>query len=160
MATKFYPLSIKEIVKTTPECSLITFDVKEEWKDDFQFTQGQHLTLKAEINGEEVRRTYSLCSSPNDQKWQVAVKKVEDGKFSTYANETLHKGDTVEVITGVHKGETGSVLQVITSKDQVIVEGVRMIKKHTRRSQDRPEGGIIEREGPIHISNVKLVSQA
>ena len=68
------------------------------------------------------------------------------------------KGDTVEVIAGNFKGATGTILQVITEKDQVIVEGVRMIKKHARRSQDRPDGGIIEREGPIHISNVKLVA--
>ncbi len=98
MSHKFYPLKIKEIVKTTPECSLITFDVKDEWKGDFQFTQGQHLTLKAQFNGEEIRRTYSLCSSPYDQEWQVAVKKVEDGKFSTYANDVLQAGDTVEVM--------------------------------------------------------------
>ncbi len=98
MATKFYPLPIKEINKTTPDCSLITFDVKDEWQDDFQFSQGQHLTLKAMIKGEEVRRTYSLCSSPFDNEWRVAVKKVDDGRFSTYANETLREGDIVEVM--------------------------------------------------------------
>ncbi len=70
----------------------------------------------------------------------------------------VRKGDEVEVIAGNHKGSTGTVLQVLTAKQQVIVEGVRMIKKHTRRSQDNPEGAIIEREGPLHISNVKLVS--
>lgn len=68
----------------------------------------------------------------------------------------VKRDDLVEVIAGNHKGETGRVLQVMTQKNQVIVEGVRMIKKHTRKSQDNPEGGIIEREGPIHISNVKL----
>ena len=52
------------------------------------------------------------------------------------------------------------VLQVYRSKSQVVVEGVRMVKKHTRKSQDQPEGGIIEREGPIHISNVKLATSA
>ena len=72
----------------------------------------------------------------------------------------VKRGDTVEVITGNHKGKTGQVLQVFPGKDQVLVEGVRMIKKHAPRSQDRPEGGIIEREGPIHISNVRLVSTA
>ena len=70
----------------------------------------------------------------------------------------VNRDDLVEVIAGNHKGAIGRVLQVITGKDQVIVEGVRMIKKHQRRSQDQPEGGIIEKEGPIHISNVKLVS--
>ncbi|MEM9282560.1 MAG: 50S ribosomal protein L24 [Verrucomicrobiota bacterium] len=70
----------------------------------------------------------------------------------------VKKNDEVVVISGNHKGETGKVLQVFPDKGQVLVEGVRMIKKHARRTQDRPDGGIIEREGPIHISNVKLVA--
>ena len=68
----------------------------------------------------------------------------------------VKRGDTVEVICGNHKGATGKVLQVLREKQQVLIEGVRMIKRHTRRSQDAPQGAIIEREGPIHISNVKL----
>lgn len=68
----------------------------------------------------------------------------------------VKKNDEVVVISGNHKGETGKVLQVFPDKGQVLVEGVRIIKKHARRTQDRPDGGIIEREGPIHISNVKL----
>lgn len=72
----------------------------------------------------------------------------------------VNRDDVVEVIAGAHKGETGRVLQVLRNKDQVLVEGVRMIKKHERKSQDRPEGGIVEREGPIHISNVKLAKAA
>jgi large subunit ribosomal protein L24 len=71
----------------------------------------------------------------------------------------VKKNDEVEVITGNHKGNRGKVLQVFPHKGQVLVEGVRIIKKHARRSQDQPEGGIIEREGPIPISNVKLVSR-
>ena len=70
----------------------------------------------------------------------------------------VKKNDEVVVISGNHKGETGKVLQVFPEKGHVLVEGVRMIKKHARRTQDRPDGGIIEKEGPIHISNVKLVS--
>ena len=69
----------------------------------------------------------------------------------------VKKGDQVSVIAGNFKGESGRVLQVIVRKDQVIVEGVRKIKKHAQKTQDRPQGGIIEREGPIHISNVKKV---
>jgi large subunit ribosomal protein L24 len=72
----------------------------------------------------------------------------------------VRKGDQVTVISGNHRGSIGKVLQVLVKKDQVIIEGVRMIKKHARKSQDRPEGGIIEREGPLHISNVKLVERA
>ena len=71
----------------------------------------------------------------------------------------VKKGDQVEVISGNHKGSSGQILQVIPSKSQVIVEGVRLIKRHTRASQDNPDGGIIEREGPIHISNVKLLEK-
>lgn len=70
----------------------------------------------------------------------------------------VKKGDEVVVIAGNHRGATGKVLQVLPKKKQVLVEGVRLIKKHQRRSQDQPEGGIVEREGPIHISNVKLAA--
>ena len=66
-------------------------------------------------------------------------------------------GDHVQVISGVYKTEQGKVLQVLPKKQQVIIEGLRMIKKHARKSQDRPDGGIIELEGPIHISNVKKI---
>jgi large subunit ribosomal protein L24 len=71
----------------------------------------------------------------------------------------VRRGDTVQVITGDHKGSQGKILQVITKKQRVIVEGINLIKKHTRRSQDNPNGGIIEREGSIHISNVKLIER-
>jgi len=71
----------------------------------------------------------------------------------------VHAGDTVRVISGNHRGSEGKVLQVIRAKNQVVIEGVRMIKKHVRRSQEQPNGAIIEREGPIHISNVKLLEK-
>jgi large subunit ribosomal protein L24 len=71
----------------------------------------------------------------------------------------VKKGDQVQVITGNHKGATGKVLAVLPKKQQVLIEGVRLIKKHTKKSQDNPQGAIIQREGPIHISNVKAVEQ-
>jgi large subunit ribosomal protein L24 len=71
----------------------------------------------------------------------------------------VKKGDQVQVITGNHYGSTGKVLAVLPKKQQVLIEGVRMIKRHTKKSQDNPQGAIIQREGPIHISNVKLVEQ-
>jgi len=71
----------------------------------------------------------------------------------------VKKGDQVEVISGDYKGAVGKVLQVLPGKSQVLVEGVRFIKKHVRKSQDNPQGSIIEREGPIHISNVKLIQR-
>ncbi|MBV9492381.1 MAG: 50S ribosomal protein L24 [Verrucomicrobia bacterium] len=69
----------------------------------------------------------------------------------------VKKGDEVQVISGNHRGARGKILQVIPKKQQVLVEGVRMIKKTQRKSQDHPNGAIITREGPIHISNVKLL---
>ena len=72
----------------------------------------------------------------------------------------VSRGDIVQVISGNHKGASGKILQIIAAKNQVIIEGVRMIKKHQRKSQDQPNGAIIEREGPLHISNVKLVEKA
>jgi large subunit ribosomal protein L24 len=72
----------------------------------------------------------------------------------------VRKGDEVVVISGANRGKSGKILQVIRGKDQVIVEGVRMIKKHAKTSREHPEGAIIEREGPIHISNVKLLETA
>jgi large subunit ribosomal protein L24 len=71
----------------------------------------------------------------------------------------VHAGDLVKVISGNHRGSEGKILQVNRAKQQVIIEGVRMIKKHVRRSQEQPNGAIIEREGPIHLSNVKLLQK-
>ncbi len=67
----------------------------------------------------------------------------------------VKKGDTVLVLAGADKGKTGRVLRVIPDKDKVVVEGVNMIKRHTRPTQRNPKGGIVEKEAPIHISNVK-----
>ena len=71
----------------------------------------------------------------------------------------VHKGDQVEVISGNFRGSTGTVLAVLQKKQRVLIEGVRMIKKHVRKSQENPQGKIAEREGPIHISNVKVLER-
>jgi large subunit ribosomal protein L24 len=71
----------------------------------------------------------------------------------------VKKGDHVEVISGNFRGSSGRILAVFPGKQRVVVEGVRIIKKHLRKSQDNPSGKIAEREGPIHISNVKLVER-
>ena len=95
---KFYPIQIADIQKETKDCSVVTFDIPNDLKEEFKFNQGQHLTLKTIINGEEVRRSYSLCSSPLEDKWQVAVKKINGGLFSTFINSELKKGDTLEIM--------------------------------------------------------------
>ncbi len=66
---KFHKIKVKDIYKETDDCSVITFDVPDELAENFNFRQGQHLTLKADINGEDTRRSYSLCSSPVDKQW-------------------------------------------------------------------------------------------
>jgi large subunit ribosomal protein L24 len=71
----------------------------------------------------------------------------------------VKKGDQVEVISGNFRGSSGRILAVFPGKQRVVVEGVRIIKKHLRKSQDNPSGKISEREGPIHISNVKLIER-
>lgn len=71
----------------------------------------------------------------------------------------VKKGDHVEVISGNFRGSSGKILAVFPGKQRVLVEGVRIIKKHLRKSQDNPSGKIAEREGPIHISNVRLLER-
>jgi large subunit ribosomal protein L24 len=69
----------------------------------------------------------------------------------------IHKNDTVKVIAGNARGKTGKVLKVFVDKDRIIVEGVNIIKRHSRPSQKNPQGGIVQREGSIHVSNVMLL---
>lgn len=97
MAT-FHKIKVKDIYKETNDCSVVTFDIPEPLLEEFQFRQGQHLTLKADIDGEDVRRSYSLCSSPIESEWKVAVKQIPEGKFSTYVNNSLHTGDSLEIM--------------------------------------------------------------
>lgn len=94
----FHPLKVKDIYKETADCSVVTFDIPEALRADFSYTSGQHLTLKAVINDQDVRRSYSLCSSPVENEWKVAVKQIAGGVFSTYVNAELKQGETVEVM--------------------------------------------------------------
>jgi ring-1,2-phenylacetyl-CoA epoxidase subunit PaaE len=98
MSVHFYRLKIGEIRKETPDCVSIQFIVPEELKETFRYAAGQHLTLRATINGEDQRRSYSICSSPLDGELRVAIKKVEGGVFSNYANRELKSGDHLEVM--------------------------------------------------------------
>lgn len=95
---RFHRLNIKDIRSETVHCVSIAFDVPEQLKTEFSFKQGQYLTLKAYINGEEVRRSYSICSAPSDNELRVAIKEVAEGVFSTFANRVLKKGDVLEAM--------------------------------------------------------------
>ncbi len=95
---KFHSVKVSDIYKETRDCSVVSLDIPQDLRESFKYNQGQHLTFRAMIDGEDVRRTYSLCSSPVEEKWQVAVKRINGGRFSSYVNDTLKKGDTVEVM--------------------------------------------------------------
>ena len=69
----------------------------------------------------------------------------------------IKKGETVQVITGNDEGKTGRVIKIFLDKERIVVEGINMVKKHARPTQDNPQGGIIEKEATIHISNVMMV---
>ena len=71
----------------------------------------------------------------------------------------VKKGDQVVIIAGTERGKRGRVLEVLRDKQRVIVEGAKMIKRHTRKSQQHPQGAIVEREGTVHISNVMLAER-
>jgi ring-1,2-phenylacetyl-CoA epoxidase subunit PaaE len=94
----FHPLRVEKVEKQTDDCVSITFEVPAELKETFRFKQGQTLTIRKKFNDEEVRRNYSICSSPFDNVLQVAVKKVEGGLFSSYANDQLQPGEVLEVL--------------------------------------------------------------
>ncbi|WP_372754734.1 2Fe-2S iron-sulfur cluster-binding protein [Mariniflexile sp.] len=95
--SSFHKLSIRNIKKEANKAISITFNLPENLKDTFAFKAGQYITLKATVNGNEVRRDYSICASPKSGELQVAVKEVKDGTFSAYANNALQTGDTIEV---------------------------------------------------------------
>ena len=98
MAVHFHKLKVKEVKKETPDCVSIAFEIPENLKTDFLFEQGQNITIKKEIDGEEVRRSYSICSSPFENELRVAVKKVDGGKFSGFANADLKAGDELDIL--------------------------------------------------------------
>ena len=103
MSIHFHTIKIKEVKKETADCISVLFEIPHSLQESFAFQQGQSLTMRTFLNGEEVRRTYSLCSSPLDQKWKIAIKKVEDGLFSKFANENFKSGDELEIMEPVGK---------------------------------------------------------
>lgn len=87
----------------TADCVSVALEVPDELKDTFRFAPGQYLTFRKHMDDAEIRRSYSICASPNDNELRVAIKKVTGGKFSTHANETLKKGDVLDVMSPMGK---------------------------------------------------------
>jgi ring-1,2-phenylacetyl-CoA epoxidase subunit PaaE len=98
MSRKLHDLRVKSVHVETEDSVVVSFDIPEEMKEEFAFIPGQYLVLETNLNGENIRRSYSLCSAPYEQKWQVAIKRVDNGKFSSYANAELKAGDTLKVM--------------------------------------------------------------
>ena len=94
---KFYPLKIKEIIRETPQAVSISFEIPRDLKDTFKYKAGQYITIKTNLEGEEIRRAYSLCSAPHSDEFKVTVKEVANGAFSVIANNKLKAGDILEV---------------------------------------------------------------
>lgn len=138
---EFHKIKVSDIYKETKDTSVVTFEIPDDLKERFRFHQGQHLTLKADINDEDVRRSYSLCSSPLDGQWKVAVKQILGGKFSTYINETLKKGDAIEVMAP--SGVFGVEVQPENAKNYLffaagsgITPVLSMVKTHLQAEQN------------------------
>jgi ring-1,2-phenylacetyl-CoA epoxidase subunit PaaE len=110
MKPTFHTLNIKDIKKETADSVSIAFDIPENLKGDYSFIPGQYLTLKADIKGEDVRRSYSISSALSEGELRVAIKQVENGKFSTYACHELQAGQSMDVMTpqGGFKVETNA----------------------------------------------------
>jgi len=99
MTPRFHRLRIKEVRRETPECVSLAFEVPADLAAEYRFVQGQHLNVRATLDDEEVRRSYSICSGVDDGELRVAIKKVPGGRFSVWANERLQAGDAIDVMT-------------------------------------------------------------
>ena len=98
---EFHPLAIADVKAETDESVCITLDVPSELREQFDHLPGQHLVVRAELDGEDVRRTFSICSPPGSNSLRIGVKRIPDGVFSTYATTQLAAGDTLEVMAPI-----------------------------------------------------------
>jgi ring-1,2-phenylacetyl-CoA epoxidase subunit PaaE len=119
---KFHSLKVKEVRRETADAVSVSFDLPITLKTDYQYKQGQYLTLKLKVNNEELRRSYSICTSPyNENDLRIAVKEVSGGKVSTFINKQLKAGDVIDVMTPM--GNFYSVLSGANKKHYVLFAG-------------------------------------
>ena len=120
--SKFHQLKVRDIIRETADTVSLGFDVPPELKEEYRFKQGQYLTLRFHIEGEEIRRSYSICSSPFDKdELRVAIKKVKGGKVSNLINDTLKVGDEIDVM--IPMGGFHSDLDAAHKKTYVLFAG-------------------------------------
>ena len=98
-APRFHRLSVNDLRQESSDAVSLTFAIPQELADDYSFNPGQYLTLRTTMDGEEIRRSYSICSGPDDGELRIAVKKVDGGAFSSWAAEDLKAGDELDVMT-------------------------------------------------------------
>ena len=98
-APRFHRLAVSDLRRESADAVSMTFAIPSELAADYSFTPGQYLTLRTMLDGEEVRRSYSICSGPDDGEIRVAIKKVDGGAFSNWAAEDLKRGDELDVMT-------------------------------------------------------------
>src|ERR1700682_6852556 len=96
---RFHRLAVNDLRRESPDAVSLTFAIPNELADDYSFAPGQYLTLRTTMDGEEVRRSYSICSGPDDGELRIAVKKVDGGAFSNWAADNLKAGDQLDVMT-------------------------------------------------------------
>lgn len=93
----FHPLRVKHVERITPNSVTVSFEIPSNLKNEFQFVPGQYINIKKELNGKELRRSYSICSVPGNGELTIGIKKVASGLFSQYANNDIQKGDVLEI---------------------------------------------------------------
>jgi ring-1,2-phenylacetyl-CoA epoxidase subunit PaaE len=98
MSRHFHPLKIRDVRRETKDCVSISFDVPDDLDESFRFLAGQYVNLRAVVDGEALRRSYSICSAPRSRELRIAIKRVEGGRFSEFANTKLKIGDVIEVM--------------------------------------------------------------
>lgn len=99
MTPTFHTLKVADVRRETEDTVSIAFEVPTELNDSYNYKSGQYLTLRTLVEGEDIRRSYSLCSAPFENEWRVAIKQVEEGRFSTFANNLIKAGDELQVMT-------------------------------------------------------------
>ncbi len=139
MAVHFHSLRVKDVRKETSDCVSVCFDIPDNLRSEFDFKEGQNITIKKNIAGEEIRRSYSICMAPHENELRVAIKKVDGGLFSQFANDTLKKGDELEVLPPTGKFNAKSI-NSIAGKYLAIAAGsgitpIISIIKHTLQAQ-------------------------
>ena len=115
--SQFHPLRVASLTNETRDAVVVTFDISDEQRSAFTFHPGQSLTLRAQFDGEEIRRSYSICSAPFEQRVSIAIKRVQDGLFSIWANRDLRPGHTIECMAP--SGNFGAPVEPASARHHV-----------------------------------------